>query len=196
MNIKNYRIDLKVKNNNILSMIDYYGYTSVADFSNKNNFHPGSVGKYVNLKESPLCVDGQLKKSANDICIALKVSPDMLWPKEMEVVLQKNTGSIELNLSEVEALIDKSCPETQAINDELKETIKNILGDLPERTADILVCRYGLNGDYPMLLREIAEKHNLSKDRIRQIEAKALRTIRHPKISKKLSLWQEFANHG
>ena len=109
MKMKNYRIDLKVKNNNILSMIDYYGYTSVADFSNKNNFHPGSVGKYVNLKESPLCVDGQLKKSANDICIALKVSPDMLWPKEMEVVLEKNTGSIDLDLSEVQALIDKSC---------------------------------------------------------------------------------------
>jgi RNA polymerase sigma factor (sigma-70 family) len=187
MKTKNYRIDLKIKNNNILSMIDYYGYTSVADFCNKNNFHSTAVGKYVNLKKSPLSIDGQLRKEANDICTALKVSPDMLWPKEMELVLQKNTGSVELNFSEVQALVDKSCPETQAINDERKEIIKNILADLPKRMADILSCRYGLNGDHPMYFEEIAKKHNLSRGRIMQIEAKALRIIRNPKISEKLN---------
>lgn len=58
------------------------------------------------------------------------------------------------------------------------EEIRENLEKLPNREAEILVMRYGLDGNEPMTLEDIGKKYGVTRERIRQIEAKALKSIR------------------
>ena len=68
----------------------------------------------------------------------------------------------------------------------LREQISRVLKTLTEKEADIIERRFGLNGRRPLSLKEIGERYRLTKERIRQIEKKALRTLRHPSRSQYL----------
>lgn len=61
-----------------------------------------------------------------------------------------------------------------------QETINAVLDTLPNREADILRSRFGIGTGKPMTLEEIGQVYDLSRERIRQLEAKALRKLRHP----------------
>ncbi|GAB4222253.1 MAG: RNA polymerase sigma factor RpoD/SigA [Spirochaetales bacterium] len=74
-------------------------------------------------------------------------------------------------------------PEEIAIQESLKEDINKILRTLSEKEAEIIQYRFGLNGRTPLSLKEIGEKYNLTKERIRQIEKKALKRMQHPSRS-------------
>ena len=60
----------------------------------------------------------------------------------------------------------------------MNEQIREILSDLSPREQEVLVYRYGLNGDHPCTLEEVGKKLNVTRERIRQIEAKALRKLK------------------
>jgi RNA polymerase primary sigma factor len=62
----------------------------------------------------------------------------------------------------------------------LKETLKDVLTTLTERERNILEMRFGLNDGYQRTLEEIGKQYKVTRERIRQIEAKALRKLRHP----------------
>ena len=65
------------------------------------------------------------------------------------------------------------------------ETIEGLLDSIDDRDADILRMRYGLRNGEPMTLKEIGEKINLSRERVRQIECDALRKLHHILTQKK-----------
>lgn len=77
-------------------------------------------------------------------------------------------------------------PDKELIDESLHDELKSVLDTLTESERDILVKRFGLDGNKPMSLHQIGEKYNLSKERIRQIEKKAIRKLRHPSRSYKL----------
>jgi RNA polymerase primary sigma factor len=68
----------------------------------------------------------------------------------------------------------------------LKEKIDEVLGSLTPREARILRLRFGLETGVPYTLEEVGEKFGLTRERIRQIEGKALRRLRHPRRSRQL----------
>ncbi len=63
------------------------------------------------------------------------------------------------------------------------DTVMKVLATLQSREKDIIVLRYGLNGEEPETLEEIGKKYHVTRERIRQIEAKAIRKLRHPSRS-------------
>lgn len=68
----------------------------------------------------------------------------------------------------------------------LKEHIHEVLKDLSDKEREVIVLRFGINGGYPKTLEEVGKHFDLTRERIRQIEANALRKLRHPKRSRKL----------
>lgn len=68
----------------------------------------------------------------------------------------------------------------------LKEHIESVLSTLPKREQDVIKMRYGLLGGYPLTLEEVGLHFGVTRERIRQIEAKGLRRLRHPKRSRRL----------
>lgn len=68
----------------------------------------------------------------------------------------------------------------------LKEQLNEVLKTLTMREAKVLALRFGLEDGHPRTLEEVGSEFGVTRDRIRQIEAKALRKLRHPSRSKKL----------
>ena len=80
-------------------------------------------------------------------------------------------------------------PEQSAINMTMREDIDSVLDSLSEKEADVLRYRYGLNGSSSMSLKEVGDVFNLTKERIRQIEKKALRRLQHPQRMSRLEAY-------
>ena len=68
----------------------------------------------------------------------------------------------------------------------LKEQLAEVLKTLTPREEKVLSLRFGLDDGNPKTLEEVGKEFNVTRERIRQIEAKALRKLRHPSRSKKL----------
>lgn len=73
----------------------------------------------------------------------------------------------------------------------LKEHMEEVLNTLTDREKRVLILRFGLENGRPRTLEEVGREFNVTRERIRQIEAKALRKLRHPSRSKKLKDYLE-----
>jgi len=82
-------------------------------------------------------------------------------------------------------------PYEQASKQLLKENIEEVLATLSDREARVLKMRYGLDSHRAMTLEEVGREFGVTRERIRQIEAKALRKLKHPSRRKKLQDYLE-----
>ena len=76
-------------------------------------------------------------------------------------------------------------PDTELIQESLRLEVKQVLGSLSEREADVIRLYFGLDSQ-ALTLEEIGEKFNLTRERVRQIKEKAIRRLRHASRSKSL----------
>ena len=81
---------------------------------------------------------------------------------------------------------DAPAPADAASHTLLKETLSSVLDSLTPREEKVLRLRFGLEDGRSRTLEEVGKEFNVTRERIRQIEAKALRKLRHPSRSKKL----------
>lgn len=81
---------------------------------------------------------------------------------------------------------DKQEPQEAASYSLLREQLGEVMETLSEREYKVLSLRFGLEDGRPRTLEEVGREFNVTRERIRQIEAKALRKLRHPSRSKKL----------
>lgn len=86
---------------------------------------------------------------------------------------------------------DVQAPVDAAAYTMLKEQLMEVLDTLSEREKKVLMLRFGLEDGRPRTLEEVGKEFNVTRERIRQIEAKALRKLRHPSRSKKLKDYLE-----
>ena len=77
-------------------------------------------------------------------------------------------------------------PSDVAESNMLKEQLIQVLNTLTPREEKVLRLRYGLDDSHPRTLEEVGKEFNVTRERVRQIEAKALRKLRHPNRLKKL----------
>ena len=88
---------------------------------------------------------------------------------------------------------DKSGPNptTAAVDFLRKQEVADVLATLSEREAKIISLRFGIDSGYPRTLEEVGKMFNVTRERVRQIEAKAIRKLRHPSRTKMLKDYQE-----
>ena len=86
---------------------------------------------------------------------------------------------------------DVENPATQTAFRILQEQLQDVLETLPPREQEVLKMRFGLEDGYSLTLEEVGLYFNVTRERIRQIEAKALRRLRHPKRSRRLKDYLE-----
>ena len=121
-----------------------------------------------------------LKMSANKVNEALAVAPE--------------TSSLDTPIGEEDdnplgafiVDVDSPSPVQEAELNILKEQIQDVLADLNERERKVISLRFGIEDGYPRTLEEVGSIFKVTRERIRQIEAKALRKLRHPRRSRKL----------
>jgi len=81
-------------------------------------------------------------------------------------------------------------PEEQMNDMMLRQEIWSVLGDvLTPREKDVISLRYGLTTSEPCTLEEVGNLYNLSRERVRQIQSKAMRKLRRPQIAQRLKSW-------
>ena len=129
--------------------------------------------------------------SVTELAEALEMSED----KVMEIMqIAREPASLETpigeeddsNLGDFVADSNAVTPEGNVESVMLREHIDALLGDLKERERQVIVLRFGLEDGHPRTLEEVGKEFDVTRERIRQIEAKALRKLRHPSRSRKL----------
>ena len=101
------------------------------------------------------------------------------------ISLETPIGEDESHLGDFIPDEDAKAPIDAASAMMLKEEINSVLQTLAPREAKVLIMRFGLNDGRPKTLEEVGAEFNVTRERIRQIEAKALRKLRHPSRSKR-----------
>ncbi|HBM47374.1 MULTISPECIES: RNA polymerase sigma factor RpoD [unclassified Clostridium] len=129
--------------------------------------------------------------SVAELADALEMSED----KVMEIMqIAREPASLETPIGEEDDsnlgdfVADNSVvtPEGNVESVMLREHIDALLGDLKERERAVIVRRFGLEDGHPRTLEEVGKEFNVTRERIRQIEAKALRKLRNPVRSKRI----------
>ena len=129
--------------------------------------------------------------SVPELANALDISEE----KVMEIMqIAREPASLETpigeeddsNLGDFVADSNAVTPEGNVESVMLREHIDTLLEDLKERERQVIVLRFGLEDGHPRTLEEVGKEFNVTRERIRQIEAKALRKLRNPVRSKRI----------
>ncbi len=154
-----------------------------------------TIRGYLNLQIDPRKTNGELTKQARQICVALSEDPEDLFPRHiyhlsLPKVAVTEVDSVQMtSLSEAKnKMIDGISIQQESIEQqELSRDVDSAIARLKPQRQLVIRQRFGLDGGEPKTLKQIAEYMGLGAERIRQIEASALRDLRHPGIATALA---------
>lgn len=118
--------------------------------------------------------------SENNVRKIIKIAKE---PVSMETPVGDDEDSCLGDFIEDNSIVS---PLDSAKNENLRETIMKVLDNLSPREAKVLMMRFGVGMNTDHTLEEIGKQFDVTRERIRQIEAKALRKLRHPKVIRQL----------
>lgn len=128
----------------------------------------------------PTDVRGRLRKAARKVRQILAVSQE---PMSLETPMGTEENSALADFIADDSL---SSPTDEATREFLRQQMRDILDSLTEREREVLDLRFGLTNGEGLTLEEVGERLGITRERVRQIENKALRKLRHPTRSRKL----------
>ena len=141
-----------------------------------------TMKKSISEEEELILVAQMLNMTPAHIKDMIRISRDVS-SLDAVVVTAKSDSSTLADLLEDETYEN---PEEKVINQNMKDEIDDVLATLSEKEAEVIRYRFGLNGRKAMSLKEVGEVFNLTKERIRQIEKKAIVRLQHPTRAKRL----------
>ena len=195
-----YRVKVTVRNNLLLSAIEEAGYKSQSEFARAAGLNATEVNSLVAMRKAPIGTDGAFIEPAKVIMEVLGACPTDLWTEEqLTTELRRNTVEKELSREAVMMALEMNCQNLVAIEavekhleeDDFKRVMNDTLDSLTPRESKILRLRFGLDMDEECTSEKIGSMFDITKSRIGQIEAKALRKMRHPSRSDNLKQFLE-----
>jgi RNA polymerase primary sigma factor len=155
------------------------------------------VEKLNKLKKAQRTLKQKLQRNPNEQELADELE---VTPSQLRQLLQLRRQSLSLNHrvgkgedTELLDLLedgDLQLPEDQMSEVMMRQEIWDVLSEvLTEREKDVISLRYGLNAHQPHTLEEVGGIFNLSRERVRQIQSKAMRKLRRPQVARRLRGW-------
>ena len=155
------------------------------------------VEKLNKLKKAQRDLKQELQRNPNEEELAQSLE---ITPSHLRQLLQLRRRSLSLNHrvgkgedTELVDLLednDLRLPEEQMSETMMRQEIWDVLSDvLTEREKDVISLRYGLASSEPYTLEEVGGMFNLSRERVRQIQSKAMRKLRRPQVARRLKGW-------
>lgn len=196
--MKEYRVKVTVRNNLLLSAIENAGYKSQTEFAKASGLKPQEVSDMIAMRLPPIGMNGNFCYVAIAIMEALGAAPTDLWTSEqMTIKLRRNTIEKELSKeaileaiqNESGALLGVVSPEEIIQQNQKRKVIEETVNTLTPTEIKVLNMRYGLHDGKEKTLEEVGKEFHFTRERIRQIEAKALRKMRHPSRANKLAVF-------
>ena len=155
------------------------------------------VEKLNKLKKAQRTLKQRLQRNPSEPELAkeLKISPPQLRQlldlRRQSLSLNHRVGKAE-DTELVDLLEDSELqlPEEKMSEAMMRQEIIDVLDDvLTEREKDVIALRYGLSTSQPYTLEEVGGMFNLSRERVRQIQSKAMRKLRRPQVARRLKGW-------
>lgn len=158
----------------------------------------GDQSRTIRIPANMVELLGKVRKATNELTIKFKRQPS---DEEIAKYLDEDLDKIQtvLDVSQAVSSLDLSVDEdgetsvgdlvadervesgyANLVKEANKQIVDDVLGTLPAREAEILRMRFGINQEKAMTLEEVGGHYGITKERIRQIENKAIRKLRHP----------------
>lgn len=196
--MKDVRVEIKFRNNYLYRAI-YDSYKSISEFCRLTNLSADTVYCYLRFSLSPISTrsplddDGKVvlnsvifKQSAVKISSVLDLSPLYLWPEHLWYVKGKNyTAEIDIPIQLIPYNENLTITDSREYDIFDYDEIPKVLASLTPREEGVIRKSFGL-GCPQQTKAAIADELGVSRTRVGQIEAKAIRKMRHPELSYKL----------
>lgn len=174
-----FRVVAKLKNNRLIRAREQLGHMTTVAAARAIGVDNHLLGTYEAMTRSPWNKKrGGWNESALRIAHAYAYHPEELWPDVIQSV-RATSATLELAEPVMAVAADFDAKE-------LTEQTRKALATLTPREEKVLRKRFGIGERSDQTLEEVAEDFDVHRERIRQIEGKALRKLRHPALSKAL----------
>lgn len=136
-------------------------------------------------------IETQTGKPAAAFAVASRLG---IPEKNISSLMARREEPIPVHLLDPDTMPETDCQDNieRIALAELRVLIDRVLGDLDKRTAEVLCLRFGLGADDRLTLEETGERFGVTRERIRQVESKGLRMLRHPT---RRELFSSFIDH-
>ncbi|MBI60441.1 RNA polymerase sigma factor RpoD [bacterium] len=165
---------------------------SIADQSRTIRIPVHMVETINKLRKTSRQLMQELHRKPTEVEIASKMGmtvnkvQEILRISHLPLSLEMPVGEENGQLSDFIEDVSQRSFEKNMVSESLKATLEDVLDDLHDREERVLKLRFGIEDGIPKTLEEVGKIFNVTRERIRQIEAKALEKLRQPKRSKKL----------
>lgn len=187
MTRKDYRVDVRVRNNNILKAVEAIGYDSIPVFCKEQSLRYEDVNNLINMTRSPLSKAGEYRQVTMDLMELLDKRFEELFDEQQMIGVMTNRAMREVKAEEIYSLMYEQkdvdlLPFDVADRSQMAEAVRGCIKGLTEKEQLVLSKRFGFDGP-EQTLNEVGEYFGISGTRVQQIEAKALRKLRYPSRS-------------
>jgi DNA-binding CsgD family transcriptional regulator len=179
---KDYRVTVKVRNNKILTAAERVGL-SIPKVAKAAGVSYPALNDLVNMTASPFTRDGKVRPLVDDVCAALGVPFDELFSDAQREALTTNKSEVEVDAEQVYLLMGQHATHQQIEHDDgLGCALLEAVETLTEMEQEVINSRFGIDGP-EQSRQQIADRFGVSMERIRQLEQRAMRKLRHPSRS-------------
>jgi RNA polymerase sigma factor (sigma-70 family) len=167
-----FAVKISVRNARLLRAMKAAGYQSQADLARAMGKSINYVNALFSFRKSPLLNDGEWSELAMDISSMLHLEPEELWPAELaRFRMKKNSREVLMSSDEVRSIAAPCSMEVDRV------ALNKLIGTLPPRNREVIEARFGLVDGAEATLEDVAKEQGVTRERIRQLEHKAVRLM-------------------
>lgn len=186
--MKDYRIKISIRNDRLLSAIEEAGYKSARQFALENAMEPDKVCRIIRGAEKPIDKHGNVTKNCSEILSLLNKTLKECFTERQLEGFKSTTFETKIEEKDLKKLINPiKSHEVKVIEKDVQLGLNEIFSKyLTPREEKILRMRFGIGLNTDHTYEEIGLEFSLARERIRQIEKRALGKLKHPNVINRL----------